>query len=36
MAQGWTAFKMKVGQNIEDNVKRAARDARGDRQRAFV
>ena len=24
MAQGWTAFKMKVGQNLEDNVRRAA------------
>ena len=24
IAQGWTAFKMKVGQNLEDNVRRAA------------
>jgi len=24
MAEGWTAFKMKVGQNLEDNVRRAA------------
>jgi L-fuconate dehydratase len=24
VAQGWTAFKMKVGQNLEDNVRRAA------------
>jgi L-fuconate dehydratase len=24
MAQGWTAFKMKVGQNLDDNVRRAA------------
>jgi L-fuconate dehydratase len=24
MAQGWTAFKMKVGQSLEDNVRRAA------------
>jgi L-fuconate dehydratase len=24
IAQGWTAFKMKVGQNLEDNVHRAA------------
>ena len=24
MAQGWTAFKMKVGQNLQDNVRRAA------------
>lgn len=23
LAQGWTAFKMKVGQNLEDNVRRA-------------
>jgi len=23
IAQGWTAFKMKVGQNLEDNVRRA-------------
>jgi L-fuconate dehydratase len=24
IAEGWTAFKMKVGQNLEDNVRRAA------------
>jgi len=24
VAQGWTAFKMKVGQNLEDNMRRAA------------
>src|SRR5690349_576964 len=24
MGQGWTAFKMKVGQNLEDNIRRAA------------
>ncbi|HEX2833131.1 MAG TPA: enolase C-terminal domain-like protein [Thermoanaerobaculia bacterium] len=24
IAQGWTAFKMKVGQNLEDNMRRAA------------
>jgi len=24
LAQGWTAFKMKVGRNLEDNVRRAA------------
>ncbi|HET8647673.1 MAG TPA: enolase C-terminal domain-like protein [Vicinamibacteria bacterium] len=24
LAQGWTAFKMKVGENLEDNVRRAA------------
>jgi L-fuconate dehydratase len=24
MAQGWTAFKMKVGQNLDDNMRRAA------------
>ncbi len=24
ISQGWTAFKMKVGQNLEDNVRRAA------------
>jgi L-fuconate dehydratase len=24
MAQGWTAFKMKVGSNLQDNVRRAA------------
>ena len=24
MGQGWTAFKMKVGQNLEDNLRRAA------------
>src|SRR6185436_16579870 len=24
IAQGWTAFKMKVGQNLEDNIHRAA------------
>src|SRR5205085_577772 len=24
MAQGWTAFKMKVGQNLDDNLRRAA------------
>ena len=24
IAQGWTAFKMKVGQNLEDNIRRAA------------
>ena len=24
IGQGWTAFKMKVGQNLEDNVRRAA------------
>ena len=24
MAEGWTAFKMKVGQNLEDNIRRAA------------
>ena len=24
IAQGWTAFKMKVGRNLEDNVRRAA------------
>ncbi len=24
IAQGWTAFKMKVGQNVEDNIRRAA------------
>lgn len=24
MAQGWTAFKMKVGQNLHDNIRRAA------------
>jgi L-fuconate dehydratase len=24
MAQGWTAFKMKVGQNLDDNIRRAA------------
>ncbi len=24
MAQGWTAFKMKVGRNLDDNVRRAA------------
>jgi L-fuconate dehydratase len=24
MAQGWTAFKMKVGQSLDDNVRRAA------------
>lgn len=24
LAQGWTAFKMKVGQSLEDNVRRAA------------
>jgi len=24
VAQGWTAFKMKVGQNLEDNLRRAA------------
>jgi L-fuconate dehydratase len=24
IAQGWTAFKMKVGQNLEDNARRAA------------
>src|SRR5206468_2458060 len=24
LAEGWTAFKMKVGRNLEDNVRRAA------------
>src|SRR5712691_7583224 len=24
IAQGWTAFKMKVGQNLDDNIRRAA------------
>jgi len=24
IAEGWTAFKMKVGQNLEDNIRRAA------------
>jgi L-fuconate dehydratase len=24
MGQGWTAFKMKVGQNLDDNIRRAA------------
>jgi L-fuconate dehydratase len=24
LAQGWTAFKMKVGKNLEDNIRRAA------------